>query len=114
MAGDRETGVMVMKMEEGLDTGPVAMAGRVPIAPDMTAGELHDELAQRGAEPDGVGAGCAGTRTRCSSTPQPDEGVTYAAKIDKNETRIDWSRPWQNVHDHCRGLSPFPGAWFRA
>ena len=111
MAGDRETGVMVMKMEEGLDTGPVAMTDRIPIAPDMTAGELHDELANRGASLM-ASALDALERNALPLAPQPDEGVTYAAKIGKNETRIDWSRPWQNVHDHCRGLSPFPGAWF--
>jgi methionyl-tRNA formyltransferase len=111
MAGDGETGVVVMRMEEGLDTGPMAMAARVAIGADMTAGELHDELAP-------VGAGLMVhaldvlEHGALPLTPQPDEGVTYAAKIDKNETRIDWTKPWQAVHDHCRGLSPFPGAWF--
>jgi methionyl-tRNA formyltransferase len=111
MAGDVETGVAVMRMEEGLDTGPMAMAARIAIGPDMTAGELHDELARRGA---GLMV-CALNALKRGSlelTPQPEEGVTYAAKIDKNETRIDWTRPWKAVHDHCRGLSPFPGAWF--
>jgi methionyl-tRNA formyltransferase len=111
MAGDAETGVMVMKMEEGLDTGPIAMADRVTIAPDMTAGDLHDELARRGADlmVRALGALERGTLTL---TPQPEAGVEYAAKISKDETRIDWSRPRQQVHDHIRGLSPFPGAWF--
>src|SRR5215210_5388737 len=111
MAGDAETGVMVMRMEEGLDTGPVAMAERVPIGPDMTAGELHDVLALRGAHlmVHALGALERGT---LQLTPQAENGVTYAAKIDKNETRIDWGKPWKAVHDHCRGLSPFPGAWF--
>jgi methionyl-tRNA formyltransferase len=111
MAGDAETGAMVMKMEEGLDTGPIAMADRVAIAPDMTAGQLHDELARRGAGlmVQALGALERGTITL---TPQSDAGVTYAAKISKDETRIDWSKPWQQVHDHIRGLSPFPGAWF--
>jgi methionyl-tRNA formyltransferase len=110
MAGDAETGVMVMKMEEGLDTGPVAMAERLAIAPDMTAGDLHDELARRGADlmVRALGALERGTLTL---TPQPAEGITYAAKIDKAETRIDWALPWQQVHNHIRGLSPFPGAW---
>jgi methionyl-tRNA formyltransferase len=110
MAGDTETAVMAMKMEEGLDTGPVAGAERVAIDPDMTAGELHDRLARLGAD---LMVRTLGALERGSLqlTPQPDEGVTYAAKIDKNETRIDWSRPWKAVHDHCRGLSPFPGAW---
>jgi len=111
MAGDRETGVMVMKMEEGLDTGPIAMERRVPIGPDATAGELHDELARLGAELMPV-ALAALERGTLQLTPQPTVGATYANKIDKAETRIDWSKPWQQVHDHCRGLSPFPGAWF--
>jgi methionyl-tRNA formyltransferase len=111
MAGDADTGVMVMKMEEGLDTGPVAMAERVAVAPDMTAGDLHDELARRGAGLM-VQALSALERGTLTLTPQPEEGVTYAAKIAKDETRIDWSRPWQEVHNHIRGLSPFPGAWF--
>ena len=111
MAGDAETGAMVMKMEEGLDTGPIAMADRIAIAPDMTAGDLHDELARRGADlmVRALGALERGTLTL---TRQPDAGVTTAAKISKDETRIDWSRPWRAVHDHIRGLSPFPGAWF--
>ena len=110
MAGDTETAVMATKMEEGLDTGPIAGAERVAIDPDMTAGELHDRLSRLGAD---LMVRTLGALERGSLqlTPQPDEGVTYAAKIDKNETRIDWSKPWQAVHDHCRGLSPFPGAW---
>ncbi len=111
MAGDAETAVMVMRMEEGLDTGPVAMAERVAIGPDMTAGELHDVLARRGADLV-VRALGALERGSLQVTPQADSGVTYAAKLDKNETRIDWSRSGKAVHDHCRGLSPFPGAWF--
>jgi methionyl-tRNA formyltransferase len=111
MASDRETGVMAMKMDEGLDTGPIAMAERVTIGADMTTGELHDMLAPLGAKlmPVALGALERGT---LQLTPQPPEGVTYAAKIDKSETRIDWTKPWNVVHDHCRGLSPFPGAWF--
>jgi methionyl-tRNA formyltransferase len=115
MAGDRETGVTVMKMDEGLDTGDIAaedlaLIERVPIGADMTAGELHDELSGIGA---GLMARAAGALERGALhfIPQPTEGVTYAAKIDKSETRIDWSRPCQAVHDHIRGLSPFPGAW---
>jgi methionyl-tRNA formyltransferase len=111
MAGDAETGVAVMRMEEGLDTGPVGMAERVRIGADATAGELHDMLARLGA--DVMGRALGGLeRGALKFTPQPELGVTYAAKIDKAETRIDWSRPWQEVHNHCRGLSPFPGAWF--
>jgi methionyl-tRNA formyltransferase len=111
MAGDTETGVMVMRMEEGLDTGPIAMAERVPIAFEATAGELHDRLARLGADLM-VRALAALEKSALQLTPQAQAGVTYANKIDKNETRIDWSQPWQQVHNHCRGLSPFPGAWF--
>jgi methionyl-tRNA formyltransferase len=111
MAGDKETGVMVMKMDEGLDTGPVAMAERMPIGPDATTGELHDGLARLGAKLMVVALGAL-ERGSLTLTPQAAVGVTYAAKIDKSETRIDWVKPWQAVHDHCRGLSPFPGAWF--
>jgi len=110
MAGDSATAATVMKMEEGLDTGPVAMAEPVAIAPDMTAGELHDVLAQLGTDLM-ARALAALKKDALVLTPQQSEGVTYAAKIDKNETRIDWTKPWKAVHDHCRGLSPFPGAW---
>jgi methionyl-tRNA formyltransferase len=111
MAGDRETGVVVMKMEEGLDTGPTAIAERVPIDPDATAGELHDLLAQLGAGLM-VRALAALEKNELWLTPQPAAGVTYAEKIDKSETPIDWTQPWNKIHDHCRGLAPFPGAWF--
>ncbi|MFZ3361290.1 MAG: methionyl-tRNA formyltransferase [Xanthobacteraceae bacterium] len=111
MAGDKETGAMVMKMDEGLDTGPIAMAARVPVGPDTTTGEMHDELARLGAKLMVVALGAL-ERGSLTLTPQADAGATYAAKIDKNETRIDWKEPWSKVHDHCRGLSPFPGAWF--
>jgi len=111
MAGDAESGVCVMKMAEGLDTGPVATREPVTIAPDETAGELHDRLASLGARMMPVALGAL-EHGSLQLTPQPEDGVTYAAKIDKSETRIDWGKPWQAVHDHCRGLSPFPGAWF--
>ena len=111
MAGDAEAAVMVMRMDEGLDTGPIAMERRVAIAPDMTAGDLHDELARLGADLMVI-ALAALERGSLTLTPQPEAGVTYAAKIAKAETRIDWQQPWKTVHDHCRGLSPFPGAWF--
>src|SRR6188474_4000413 len=111
MAGDAESGVIVMWMAEGLDTGPVALAERLAVGADMTAGELHDALARLGADLM-VRALGALERGTLQLTPQPDEGVTYAAKIDKGETRIDWGKPWRQVHDHIRGLSPFPGAWF--
>jgi methionyl-tRNA formyltransferase len=107
MAGDAETAVMVMKMEEGLDTGPIAMAERIAIGPNMTAGTLHDRLARLGAEL----ISSVFDRNGFDVTPQHSEGVTYAAKINKAETRIDWSKSSEVVHNHCRGLSPFPGAW---
>jgi methionyl-tRNA formyltransferase len=110
MAGDQETGVMVMKMEEDLDTGAIAMAERVPIGADATTGELHDKLARRGADLM-LRALAALDKGQLQLTPQAATGATYAAKIDKNETRIDWTKPWNEVHNHCRGLSPFPGAW---
>jgi methionyl-tRNA formyltransferase len=111
MAGDTESGVTIMKMDEGLDTGAMAMAERTPIGADMTAGDLHDVLARLGADLM-LRALSAAERGSLTLTPQPDKGVTYAEKISKNETRIDWSKPWKQVHDHIRGLSPFPGAWF--
>ncbi|TIQ28210.1 MAG: methionyl-tRNA formyltransferase [Mesorhizobium sp.] len=110
MAGDAETGMMVMRMEEGLDTGPVALVEKCAIGPDMTAGELHDRLMAQGASLmvealTRLGINCL------TFTPQATEGVTYARKIDKSETRVDWTRPAGEVHNHIRGLSPFPGAW---
>jgi methionyl-tRNA formyltransferase len=102
--------VTVMKMDEGLDTGAMAMIERVRIGDDMTAGELHDALSRLGADLM-ARALSALERGTLQLTPQPEAGVTYAAKIDKAETRIDWSNPWKQVHDHIRGLSPFPGAW---
>lgn len=110
MAGDVETGMMVMKMDKGLDTGPVALTRKVTIGPDMTAGELHDALSLVGAE----AMIDAMTRLEAGTLPtvaQPEEGVLYAAKIDKAETRVDFSRSASEVHNHIRGLSPFPGAW---
>ena len=111
MAGDRETGVAVMQMEAGLDTGPVGLVERIPIGLDMTAGELLDRMMVIGADLMGR-ALAALERGGLAFTPQPATGVEYAAKIDKAETRIDWSKPAQEVHDRIRGLSPFPGAWF--
>ncbi|MDX8468439.1 methionyl-tRNA formyltransferase [Mesorhizobium sp. VK23B] len=110
MAGDAETGMMVMRMEEGLDTGPVALVEKCAIAPDMTAGELHDRLMAQGASL--MVDALAQLGINCLTfTPQATEGVTYARKIDKSETRVDWTRPAGEVHNHIRGLSPFPGAW---
>lgn len=110
MAGDTETGVMVMRMEEGLDTGPVALTHKVAIGADMTGGELHDALMPVSAELM-VGALAKLEAGTLGFVPQPEEGALYARKIDKAETRIDWSRPAPEVHNHIRGLSPFPGSW---
>jgi methionyl-tRNA formyltransferase len=110
MAGDAESGVMVMKMDVGLDTGDVAMAERLPITDAMTASDLHDALAPLGGDLM-VRAMAALERGGLQLTPQSSEGVTYAAKIDKTEARIDWSKPARDVLRHVHGLSPFPGAW---
>ncbi|UVK42979.1 methionyl-tRNA formyltransferase [Mesorhizobium sp. AR07] len=110
MAGDRETGMMVMRMEEGLDTGPVGMVEKCAIEPDMTAGDLHDRLMSVGAALM-VEALARLERNTLTFTRQAVEGVTYAKKIDKSETRVDWTRSASEVHNTIRGLSPFPGAW---
>ncbi|MGR9244292.1 methionyl-tRNA formyltransferase [Rhizobium leguminosarum] len=111
MAGDAKTGMMVMKMDKGLDTGAVALTREVEIGPNMTAGELHDRLMLVGAK----AMAEAMVKLEMNDlplTPQPEDGVLYAAKIDKAETRIDFSRDAKDVHNHIRGLAPFPGAWF--
>ncbi len=110
MAGDTETGVAVMQMEAGLDTGPVGLLERIAIGPDMTAGELHDRMSLIGADLMGR-ALAALERGGLHFTPQSEDGIAYAAKIEKAEARIDWSRPAREVHNTIRGLSPFPGAW---
>jgi methionyl-tRNA formyltransferase len=110
MAGDAESGVMVMKMDVGLDTGDVAMAKRLPITDTMTAADLHDALAPLGADLM-VRAMGALERGGLQLTKQREDGVTYAAKIEKSEARIDWTRPARGVLRHIHGLSPFPGAW---
>jgi methionyl-tRNA formyltransferase len=107
MAGDVESGVTIMRMELGLDTGPMMKVGRIPTTSETTASSLHDELAGLGAklmvevlkQPESAG------------TPQPAEGVTYARKIEKAETKIDFTKPAPEVRNHIHGLSPFPGAW---
>jgi len=113
MAGDTMTAVNIMRMDEGLDTGPVCLGRDVAIAPDATAGTLHDELSALGAAlmVEALAKLEAGTLT---ATPQLSDGATYAAKIDKRETRIDFAKPARVLIDHIRGLSPFPGAWFEA
>jgi methionyl-tRNA formyltransferase len=111
MAGDEKTGMMVMKMDKGLDTGPVALTREVEIGENMTAGELHDKLMHVGAK----AMAEAMVKLEMNDlplTPQPSEGVLYAAKIDKGETRIDFGRQARDVHNHIGGLAPFPGAWF--
>jgi methionyl-tRNA formyltransferase len=113
MAGDVETAAMVMRMQEGLDTGPICLAETVAIGTDQTAGELHDVLAQRGASLM-VRALSALERGSLDCTPQSDAGVSYARKIDKAEAKIDFTRDAREVHNLIRGLSPFPGAWFEA
>lgn len=110
MAGDTETGSMVMKMDKGLDTGPVALAEKIAIPDNMTAGELHDKLSIVTADLM-VRAVGAIERGSLNLTPQADTSIEYAHKIEKSETRIDWSRPATEVHNHIRGLSPFPGSW---
>ncbi len=107
MAGDRETGVCIMQMEAGLDTGPVLKREGVQIGAEETTAELHDRLSALGARL------IVETLERLPlpAVPQPDEGVTYATKIDKAEARVDWSRPAVEVDRLIRGLSPFPGAW---
>jgi methionyl-tRNA formyltransferase len=109
MEGDAETGVMVMRMEEGLDTGPVLMAERVAVG-RKTYSELHDELARLGADLM-VRALSALERGSISETPQPSEGATYAKKILKEEARIDWTKSAREIDCLIRGLSPVPGAW---
>jgi methionyl-tRNA formyltransferase len=113
MAGDAETGMMVMKMEKGLDTGPVALTAKIAIGPETTAGELHDRLMLAGASL------MAEAMAKLEDgdlplSPQADEGVLYAAKIAKEEARIDFARDAREVDCHIRGLAPFPGAWFEA
>ncbi|MEZ5913674.1 MAG: methionyl-tRNA formyltransferase [Paracoccaceae bacterium] len=108
MAGDRETGICIMQMEAGLDTGPVLLRRKTPIGPEDTTADLHDRLSAMGAE---AIADALARLDTLTPEPQADAGVTYAAKIDKAEARIDWSRPAVEVCRQIRGLSPFPGAW---
>ncbi len=108
MAGDKETGISIMRMEAGLDTGPVLLREAVPIGPGDTAGELHDRLAELGAR---LIVEALARLDSLVPEPQPETGVTYADKIDKAEARIDWSAPAASVDARIRGLSPFPGAW---
>ena len=109
MAGDTKTGIAIMQMEAGLDTGPVLQSHETPITANDTSESLHARLADLGAR--AITEAMAGA-DRQTPVPQPDDGVCYADKIDKAEARIDWTRPAHAVGCHIRGLSPFPGAWF--
>ncbi|MCT8159219.1 methionyl-tRNA formyltransferase [Pseudoruegeria sp. SHC-113] len=111
LAGDAETGVCIMQMEAGLDTGPVLLRAATPIGPEETTARLHDRLSLLGAEKI---VEALATLPTLTPEPQPEEGVTYAEKIDKSEARIDWSAPAEDVDRKIRGLSPFPGAWCEA
>jgi methionyl-tRNA formyltransferase len=111
LAGDRETGITIMQMDEGLDTGSILLQQAVPILPDTTAGELTDQLAALGARLmlealDGVAAGTLIPR------PQPSDGATYAAKLAHDEARLDWRRPADLLERQVRAFDPWPGAWF--
>jgi len=111
MAGDVETGITIMQMDEGLDTGPILLQERLPIGPDDDAGRLHDKLAPLGARLilraiDGLADGTLKSR------PQPPAGVTYAAKLTREEERLDWRRPAADLARQVRALSPRPAAWF--
>ncbi|MBO6783293.1 MAG: methionyl-tRNA formyltransferase [Alphaproteobacteria bacterium] len=110
LAGDAETGVTIMQIDEGLDTGPELLREAVPIGPDTTTGDLHDTLAELGGRL--IVAGLAGLEDgSIVPVPQPDEGATYAAKIERGEERIDWAQPVEVVERHIRGFAPWPGAW---
>lgn len=108
MAGDTETGISIMLMELGLDTGPVLMSRATPIGPTDTSGELHDRLSALGAEL--IIDALAGVETLVAE-PQSEDAVTYAVKVAKAEARVDWTRPAVEIDRQIRGLSPFPGAW---
>lgn len=108
-AGDDETGVTIMRMDEGLDTGDMLLRESVPITPDTTGGALHDTLADLGAR---LIVDALARLDALTPTPQPSDGATYAAKIDKREARIDWSRPAALIERTVRAFNPFPGAWF--
>ncbi len=108
MAGDAETGISIMRMEEGLDTGPVLLRATTPIQESDTTGDLHDRLSEMGAA---LITEALGRLDELTPEPQESLGATYAKKIDKAETRIDWGQPARSVDCQIRGLSPIPGAW---
>ncbi len=111
MAGDTETGIAIMQMQAGLDTGPILLEKRLSIADNDTAQSLHDRLAELGGE--AIAAALAKADT-LRPTEQAEDGITYAEKIEKAEARLDFTRPAEQLARHIRGLSPFPGAWFEA
>ncbi|MEY8838564.1 methionyl-tRNA formyltransferase, partial [Cribrihabitans sp. XS_ASV171] len=108
MAGDAETGICIMQMEAGLDTGPVVLRRATPIGAEETTGTLHDRLSAMGAE---LIVEALARLPELEPEPQLEEGVTYAEKISKSEARVDWTRPAEEIDRQIRGLSPFPGAW---
>lgn len=108
MAGDAETGICIMQMDAGLDTGDVLLRRATPIGADETTAQLHDRLSRMGAT---LITEALDALPDLTPEPQPESGITYAAKIDKSEARIDWTRPAQEIDRQIRGLSPFPGAW---
>ncbi|MBP2313433.1 methionyl-tRNA formyltransferase [Azospirillum soli] len=113
LAGDAETGITIMQMDIGLDTGAMLLKGAVPITPETTSSTLHDQLADIGARLivealDGLAAG------RLTAEPQPEEGVTYAAKLTREDGRLDWTRDAAFVERQVRALTPWPGCWFDA
>lgn len=111
MAGDAETGICIMQMEAGLDTGPVLLRESTPIGPGETTQDLHDRLSQMGAR---LILDALDRLPTLTPEPQPQDGITYATKIDKAEARIDWTRPATEIDRQIRALSPFPGAWCMA
>ena len=113
LAGDATTGITIMEMAEGLDTGPILLTAPMPIGPETTAGDLHHSLAELGAKllvevVAGLEAG------RLTAKPQPDAGAIYAEKITPADARIDWSRPAAEIERQVRAMAPVPGAWFEA
>jgi methionyl-tRNA formyltransferase len=111
LAGDAETGVTIMQMDAGLDTGPMLLAARVPIGPETTAAALHDALGELGADllPQALARVASGT---LQPTPQPEDGATYAKKLERDEGRLDWLRPAAELERAVRALNPQPGVWF--
>ncbi|WP_273717473.1 MULTISPECIES: methionyl-tRNA formyltransferase [Bartonella] len=110
MAGDKETGIMIMKMDEDLDTGPIALSHSISITDNITTTELSNKLSHIGAK---LMIETLSTleKGQLKLTPQSEEGITYAAKIKKEETRIDWTKSAEFIHRHIRALSPSPGCW---